>query len=268
MILCAGPQSGGTTLVSWCFLQRHDTNGVLDMAHDRLHTAFDKVHEPVLWVKMTVGAFRWIDVCRTLEDFGWEPEPLLIVRDVRAVYASLCTKRYGFNGTTAEEPPLRMRLRRFLSDWELFRANQWPILRFEDLLTRQELPLMQACADLSLSWDDAMVLWPKPLTAIAYVHVPNRTFAGTMGKGSLAAAILPHQVEVRGDSIPRSELQWLEKTFEDYNRAHGYALEIPSVADDEPANQTPLPRFEGSKRQRIAAAIERIQWISDVMNPQ
>jgi len=31
MILCAGLQSGGTTLVSWTFLQRRDTNGVLDM---------------------------------------------------------------------------------------------------------------------------------------------------------------------------------------------------------------------------------------------
>src|SRR5690242_18747883 len=113
MILCAGLQSGGTTLVSWCFLQRADTNGVLDMAHDNLRVNFEAVTTPVVWVKMTVGAFRWSDVCQMYRDLGWQPEPLLVVRDVRATFASLMKKDYGFNGTTAEEPPLRMRFRRF-----------------------------------------------------------------------------------------------------------------------------------------------------------
>lgn len=264
MILCAGPQSGGTTLVSWCFLQRQDTNGVLDMKHDRLFTAFKKVHEPVLWVKMTVGAFRWIDVSRIYEDFGWKPEPLLVARDIRQVYSSLCTKPYGFNGTTAEDPPLRMRLRRFLSDWEMFRANEWPILRFEDLLVKQDAPLMQACAELSLSWDDAMVLWPKPIDSIAYVGVPNRTFANSIGNGSLAAAILPHQLDVKVASIPRAELKWLEKTFAEYNSIHGYPLEIPYDSGTQPVDEAPWPCFEGSRRQRVAAEIERIQWIREM----
>src|SRR5438094_9826269 len=83
MILCAGLQSGGTTLVSWTFLQRRDTNGVLDMQNSIIHASFDRVVEPIVWVKMTIGAFRWLEVCDVYRDLGWNPQPLLVVRDVR-----------------------------------------------------------------------------------------------------------------------------------------------------------------------------------------
>src|SRR5262249_29100148 len=89
MILAAGLQSGGTTIVSWCFLQRRDTNGVLDMANESIHVSFGKVTEPIVWVKMTVGSFRWFDVSEVYRDLGWQPEPLLIVRDVRSAFSSL-----------------------------------------------------------------------------------------------------------------------------------------------------------------------------------
>src|SRR5207253_10289019 len=126
-------------------LQRLDTNGVLDMPHDIIHTSFDRVAEPVVFVKMTVGAFRWLDVSDVYRDLGWNPEPQLVVRDVRVAYASLMTKQYGFNGTTAEEPPLRMRLRRFRKDWELFRASDWPILKYEDVVNDERGSLQRAC---------------------------------------------------------------------------------------------------------------------------
>jgi hypothetical protein len=77
MILCGGLQSSGTTLVSWCSLQRQDVNGVLDMSHDLIMYSFDRVKEPIVWVKMTIGAFRWLDVYETYRDLGWNPEPLL-----------------------------------------------------------------------------------------------------------------------------------------------------------------------------------------------
>ena len=54
-----------------------------------------------------------------LEDEGWDVLPLLVVRDVRSVFRSLLGKDYGSNGITAEEPPLRMRLRRFEEDWNI-----------------------------------------------------------------------------------------------------------------------------------------------------
>lgn len=36
LILCGGLQSGSTTLVSYCFLQRADTDGVLDSDNNLL----------------------------------------------------------------------------------------------------------------------------------------------------------------------------------------------------------------------------------------
>src|SRR5438034_4600993 len=97
LILCAGLQSSGTTLVSRCFLQRADTNGVLDMPHDTIQVAFEKVAEPIVWCKMTIGAFRWLDVYETYCDLGWQPEPLLGVRDVAAAFSLLLKTEYGFN---------------------------------------------------------------------------------------------------------------------------------------------------------------------------
>ncbi len=36
LLLCGGLQSSGTTLISYCFLQRGDTDGVLDADNDLL----------------------------------------------------------------------------------------------------------------------------------------------------------------------------------------------------------------------------------------
>ena len=60
------------------------------------------------------------------------------MRDVRDTWASLLVKPYGVNGFTAEDPPLRLRFRRFKEDWELFQARDWPILRYESLLENHE----------------------------------------------------------------------------------------------------------------------------------
>src|ERR1043165_9078124 len=96
MILAAGLQSSGTTLISWCLLQRQDTDGVLDMENDVIEVSLGAATKPVLWIKMTIGAFRWLDVAEVYRDLGWNPEPLLIVRDVRVRYDSLMKKDYGF----------------------------------------------------------------------------------------------------------------------------------------------------------------------------
>jgi hypothetical protein len=36
LYLCGAPQSSGSSLISWCFLQRGDTDGVLDARNDLL----------------------------------------------------------------------------------------------------------------------------------------------------------------------------------------------------------------------------------------
>jgi hypothetical protein len=257
LILCAGPQSSGSTLVSWCFLQRHDTNGVLDVENSLIHTSFDRVTEPVVWVKMTIGAFRWLDVAETYRDLGWQPEPLLIVRDVRAAYASLMTKAYGFNGATAEEPPLRMRFRRFLQDWELFRQRGWPILKFEEFLRDADAVLRRTCDELRLPFDEGMLSWPKQLSEIAYVLPgPNATFSQSLEAGSLADATARGARTTDGGELGESELSWLEETFAAYNRAQGYHPARIAVAG--PPRPEP-PRYEGTKRHRLYEEIERLR---------
>jgi hypothetical protein len=259
MILCAGLQSGGTTLVSWCFLQRHDTNGVLDMPNDVLQITFDAVKEPVLWVKMTIGAFRWLDVAETYSDLGWKPEPLLIVRDVRAAYASLLDKRWGRNGTTGEEPPLRLRFRRFLRDWELFRGNGWPMVRYEDFVQEEEPVLRRLCQTLSLEWDEGMLTWPKRSSDIAYFQQGNETFLQSIHRGSMTAAKRPDKARINISSLPLKEQEWLEDAFGAFNAFHGYPATIERICptpDTPPA--MPPPSFEGTSRHWWVSEYERL----------
>jgi hypothetical protein len=263
MILCAGLQSGGTTLVSWCFLQRRDTNGVLDMPNDVIRTSFEEVQEPTLWVKMTIGSFQWLDVYEIYRDLGWEPEPLLVVRDVRAAYSSLRRKPYGINGTTAEDPPLRMRFRRFLRDWELFRAKGWPIIKFEEFIHEPRAVLMNTCADLSFPWDEGMLSWPKRRSEITYDHSgpmkSRSTFKESIKEGNLTAAKLQDRGEIGIEYLPKSELEWLGQTFTAYNDFHHYPKEIrPALQGGMPISM-PAPHYEGTAREWYYSENERLK---------
>ncbi len=157
LYLCGGPQSGGSTLVSWCFLQRRDMNGVLDAASDLLPFIDPGIGTPLVWYKSTTVCFRLSELADHYRDQGWEVRPLLVVRDLRKVWASLLTKPYACNGITAEDPPLRMRIRRFVDDWRQFRQMDWPILRYEDLLEEPRAALEETCVRLGLPWDEAML---------------------------------------------------------------------------------------------------------------
>jgi hypothetical protein len=263
MILCAGLQSGGTTLVSWCFLQRHDTNGVLDMPSDVIQVDFARVKEPIIWCKTTVASFRWLDIYETYRDLDLEPEPLLVVRDVRATYTSLMKKWYGSNGTTAEDPPLRMRFRRFLRDWELFRQEGWPILKYEDLIGREREALTEICVQTRLDWDEGMLTWPKKRSEIAYVGDLNKTFEQTMESGSLARAKLPQKAEISLDGLPVRELQWLEESFASYNLAHGYPSQIQHPQGTEAPLSIPPPCFEGTAQAWLYGEIGRLRQEND-----
>lgn len=266
MLLCAGLQSSGTTLVSWCFLQRRDTNGVLDMRHDCLYTSLPEITEPNLWVKMTIGAFRWQDAAEVYRDLGWDVTPLLVVRDVRAVFASLMTKSYGFNGNTAEEPPLRMRFRRFLRDWELFRIHSWPIFKFEDVVTDGEDALKRCCEALALEWDPAMTEWPKTPADVAQMSSGNATFMSRLDRGSLHLAMDKEKASFDADHVPASEMAWLDSVFAEYNTYHGYPLHVTDVGPPQPG-WILRPQFEGTKRQRVSSAIQHLDWIPALIDP-
>jgi len=259
MILCGGMQSGGTTLVSWCMLQRRDANGVLDMPNDIVRVSFDRVTEPILWVKMTVGAFRWLELFELYTDLGWRPEPLLIVRDTRMVCASLARKPYGANGTTGGDPPLRVRFRRFLRDWEVFRANGWPLVKFEDLLRDERAALEQAGRALGLPWDEGMLTWPKRLPDIAYVDGTQKTFAESLAQGSLTAALRRDRAQATLDHLPPAELEWLDETFAAYNHHHGYPRRLAPGRTGSLPPPVPIPRFEGTALHWYLSEIERLK---------
>lgn len=253
LFLCAGLQSGGTTLISWCFLQRPDMDGILDANNDIFAELPPAVAGPHTWLKTTISSFRLSEQIAHFQDLGWIVRPLLVCRDVRDAYASLRTKRYGINGTTAEDPPLRLRLRRFREDWELFHANDWPILRYEQFLIDPEEVLAEACARLELPWADAMLTWPKPKAAIFNTRHGNETFRQNQN-GTLWTSILPSPSgRGAGDEgdlvIPAAENLWLETEFARYNAINGYPAHRNSRAD---LDECDIPCF---------AVTRRAQWL-------
>ncbi len=74
LYLCAGLQRSGSTLVSWCFLQRHDMDGVLDGEYDLLPRIELSLGKPLAWCKTTVSCFRLSELVRHYEDEGWPTE--------------------------------------------------------------------------------------------------------------------------------------------------------------------------------------------------
>jgi hypothetical protein len=251
MILCGGLQSSGSTLISWCFLQRKDTDGILDMPGDQIQTSFEKAKASILWCKMTIGSFRWSELFELYYDLCFQPEPLLVVRDLRTTFSSLMRKRYGVNGTTAEDPPLRMRFRRFAEDWQLFKLKGWPIVKFEDVIKKEKETLKKICQDLSLDWDEDMLGWPKKLSDIAYVSRLNETFASSIQKGTFQDAKINQNAQICINGLPQKELEWLERTFEEFNEYHDYPKKVEYAEGDETPMTLPEPKYEGTARDWI-----------------
>jgi hypothetical protein len=245
MILCAGTQSSGSTLTSWCFLQRPDMDGVLDARFDHLPKMPEVRPNAIPWIKFTVSCFRFVDVQGHLEDEGYSVCPLLVVRDVRCVFNSLITKKYGRNGITADDPPIRLRLRRFLQDWQLFRERQWPMLRYEDLTLDPLGALHTVCRQMRLDWDDSMNSWPKPIDQIADCRYGNKTFRTDRG-GTLIDSVKPSFSTACTHNIPPADLDWLEREFAGFNTAMGYPAHVPSTAPADPPRA--IPRFENTRR--------------------
>jgi hypothetical protein len=256
LYLAAGLQSSGSTLISWCFLQRRDMNGHLDADNEELAEIPASVGTPFVWYKTTISCFRLIHMMAHYQDLGWEVQPLLLVRDVRRVWDSLVAKPYGRNGTTANDPPLRVRLRRFKEDWEHFRKVGWPIVRFEDFLTAPEATLRDACEMLGLPWDAGMINWPKRPERIAHTKHGSQTFHETRSK-SLAATIQPQSNALRHTLA--GDLKWLESEFLEFNHVNNYPINVPSSIASVRATQWLLPRYcvtrEYERKQRKGPAL-------------
>jgi hypothetical protein len=259
LFLCGALQSSGSTLVSWCFLQRADMDGILDSRGDILPTMPRDLQAPFLWYKATISSFRMMERKLFYEDEGWRIHPLLVVRDVRTAFNSLLTKPYGQDGITAEEPPLRLRLVRFKQDWEECRSRGWPIIRFESLITRPEDTLRRACALLSLPWDPNMLTWPKRLQDICCPLYGNETFIQSRS-GTLQDTIRPETANCRAERILPADLAWIEKEFAEYNSILDYPEHLdPHTLQQDGARSFPL--FEKTKRYQQLRRKNYLWWL-------
>ncbi|WP_457665392.1 hypothetical protein [Thiolapillus sp.] len=244
VILATGLQSSGSTLMSWCFLQRPDMNGTLDGDTDLVPLLPAGIETPFVWYKTTISCFTLQEQKAVLEDVGHLVRPMLMVRDVRAVWMSLMKKPYGRNGVTAEDPPLRLRFRRFLHSWQDAVAQGIPVFRFEDLLARPEDSLKALCAELELPWQQAMIDWPRPAAQIADGRHGNARFMASGKQGLLSALDPSLGRQIRGQ-IHEEDLAWLEETFRDYNASLGYPAGLPDL---ELLPGRAIPSWEVSRR--------------------
>jgi hypothetical protein len=263
LFLCAGLQSCGSTVASWCFLQRHDMNGVLDGECDLLPHIDLNLGTPNTWYKTTISSFRLSELMCHYQDSGWRVHPLLVVRDVRNVWSSLLTKPYGVNGFSAEDPPLRMRFRRFKDDWELFRARDWPILRYESLVQCPETALRDACRHLDLAWDDAMVSWPKSSGDIADAGRGSESFKQTQGQ-NLAETLDRYTSRKRPDEpIGGGDLAWLETEFQAFNAENDYPFHVAEWAIPDDGSSIKICSFQEMRRYRWELQRKPIRWLLD-----
>jgi hypothetical protein len=254
LFLAAGLQSGGTTLVSWCFLQRGDMDGVLDLYPDVL-TPISETHARFAWAKGTIASFTFDEIADYYRWQGWDVHPLLIVRDVRDAYSSLQRKWYGPNGTTAEDPPLRTRFLRFHASWQTFVENGWPVLCYERLVKDPEHELRSICGQLGLDWDPAMLAWPKPAEHICTFAIGNQTLLESLGDGGIAGALIQQPKRCQWDDIGASDMRWLQEQFGDMIAAFDYpSFPAPGTA----VTVDHLPSFEVTRRHATERQIDAL----------
>jgi hypothetical protein len=261
LILCAGLQSSGTTLVSYCFLQRHDTDGVLDADNDLLPALDPRLARPYAWYKTTISSFRLSEIAQHYRDAGWNVRPLLVLRDLRNVWASLVKKEYGRNGITAEDPPLRLRVRRFVDDWRNMASMQATSFHYEDFVAAPATTLEDACAQLDLPWDVAMLNWPKPAERITHRYNGNESFWSTRGEGLLDT--LAKYKKPAMPQLPAADLEWLEGEFRDFNEANGYPIHLADSADQTLPFESKLaaPSFEVTRRYIWETSRKPFRWL-------
>jgi hypothetical protein len=185
--------------------------------------------------------------------------PLLVVRDVRHVWASLLDKPYAANGITAEDPPLRLRLYRFKQDWELFRQSDWPVLRYESLVADPEGTLRQACRQLGLPWDEAMLTWPKAEVDIADACWGNASFRTTRGT-NLIETLARYTRRPSKPAMPAEDLHWLEREFREFNLENGYPVSIETTAAVQHVSRS-VPTFEATRRYAWETKRKPVRWL-------
>ena len=259
IFFCSGMASGGTTLVSWCFLQRPDMDGALDVAGNR-PIAVPRVSTPYIWYKMCIQHFRWMEMAAILEQWGYQDiRPLLVVRDVRASLASLEGKPYG-----RKSFPPRVRCLRFLEDWRLFKEKGWPILRYESLIEKPRDTLHAACETMGLEWSEAMMSFPKSKEDMAYYDLGNASFFASLSPRGLEATVqgfLQMAAQRPFQGLAQEDVAWLDETFAQYNACHGYPCDGSHFIQQEviPWSQDIDPSDDPDYRMSAIADLHRLK---------
>jgi len=242
-------------------------NGVLDGNNDILPAIRPDLGTPFVWYKTTICCFRLQELACHLREDGWNVRPLLVVRDVRSIWSSLAKKPYGKNGLTAEDPPLRLRMRRFKEDWQFFRQMNWPVLRYEDFLQNTEETLRRVCAELELPWFDDMLAWPKAATEIVNARHGNKTFWATRVEG-LKNTIRPMSTKPPAVAIPAADLRWLEAEFHEFNEANGYPHHLDGVIGPNDCGPRAVPSFEVTRRYKWELRRKPVRWLMSTLGLQ
>lgn len=228
LILAVGMQSSGSTLISWCFLQHSQIDGVMDGDGDIFPQIPPTITAEYIWFKTTISSFTLADLVAVAEDEGYLVKPVVIVRDPRAVWLSLAGKSYGRNGITVEDPSLRLRFRHFLSSWHYALKNEIPICKFEDFVENPEETLKDLCQKLEISWDNGMLEWPKHADQIANTRHGNATFRES-AKTGLIEALKNKPAKTLAGEMFKEDLDWLDKTFRHFNETNGYPKNISEI---------------------------------------
>lgn len=261
LYLCAGLEESGASLVSWCFWQRAEIRPMVAPAGDLLPEFPPSEDGRATWLLTTLSSFRLSEMAAHYRDLGWEVQPLLVFRDLREIWAALVQKPAIHNGITSEDPPLRLRFRRFVDDWRLFAPRGWPMLRIEDLMGNSRQVLRETCGQLGLSWHEVMAFWPRPLRLLANAPLPDAAFCQLRGR-NLAETLMNHVGRTLPDAVAAADLEWLESEFHDFNVENGYPARLKRLQVWTDLVPRGTPSGKDSRRYAPASLERLMQWLS------
>lgn len=261
LILCGGMQSSGSTLVSMCFLQREDMDGVYDLDNPFIQQDFSRVFTHTVWVKMTIGSFRLRELADLYLAQGWSVCPLLVYRDPEEILASLITKWYGVNGCTGDDPPLYLRLSRYLSDVHEAQAEGWGVLNYADLIREPEKELHKACSITGLDWDQRMITWPRSESEFAYPSEGNVSLRSTMESGSGLIETIERYKQKRGKNGSQFNREF-SKQAKAFLNSYRDGKQTLNAADLKPCV------YKGTRRETLERELQQVIGQRDSLSRQ
>jgi hypothetical protein len=218
LYLCGALENGGATLLSWCFWQRVDIAPVIVPAGNTLPAFRPAADGRATWAQVTIGSFRLSEMAHYYRQQGWDVHPLLVVSDLRPIWASQVNARAGEAGMG---PPLQVRFRRFVDDWTLFLSKDWPTVRVDDLAADAERTLRNTADRLDLPWNDALQSWPRAVAELPKTRELDPDF-DRFRRRNLAETLANYAQRAVPQAVAREDLQWLEREFQRFNIENSY----------------------------------------------